>query len=436
LENDALLFANWGSDSDEEPDEKDERPVQPDNNETPESRIASLQQENKILQSQLLEAQNAMQTMAQTMSRIVSDARLSDAKNSKQVPDTEAKLMLSRRQDAEDLYFGGYSTRRIHELMLRDTARTCAYRDFMYNNKDLFRDKVVLDIGCGSGILSMFAARAGARQVIGIDMADIIDKARIIVENNNLSDKITLIKSKAEEAVLPVQQVDIIISEWMGYFLLFESMLPSVLFARDRYLAPGGHVFPTQATMFLAGAELCEMRDYSVGFWGDVYGFNMNELLDPTEVHPGTICRDIKMEKLITDTVQLQSFDMLAVQDAELDFKQDFSLQILRTHTLSAFVVWFDTLFDAKDCSPVNLSTGPLGVIGETERIGTHWKQSLFFLHEPLEVKQGAVITGILTATRKQVCRREYDVTISYQVTTDSVASQRFFQEFSLLQEP
>lgn len=47
---------------------------------------------------------------------------------------------------------------------------------------------------------------------------------------------ITLIKGKIEEIELPVEQVDIIISEWMGYCLLYESMLDTVLFARDKWL--------------------------------------------------------------------------------------------------------------------------------------------------------------------------------------------------------
>jgi protein arginine N-methyltransferase 1 len=50
-----------------------------------------------------------------------------------------------------------------------------------------------------------------------------------------------------EEAVLPVEKVDIIISEWMGYFLLYESMLDSVLWARDKYLAPNGKMLPDRA---------------------------------------------------------------------------------------------------------------------------------------------------------------------------------------------
>ena len=62
------------------------------------------------------------------------------------------------------------------------------------------------------------------------------------MKQNGLSDRITIIKSKVEEAYLPVKQVDIIVSEWMGYFLIYEAMLDTVLYARDRWLAKDGIV--------------------------------------------------------------------------------------------------------------------------------------------------------------------------------------------------
>lgn len=99
-----------------------------------------------------------------------------------------------------------------------------------------------MDIGCGTGILSIFAARAGAKHVYGIEFADIADYAKEIVKQNKLTDKVTIIKSKVEEVELPVPKVDIIISEWMGYFLLYESMLDTVLYARDKWLNKDGYV--------------------------------------------------------------------------------------------------------------------------------------------------------------------------------------------------
>ena len=101
----------------------------------------------------------------------------------------------------------------------------------------------------------MFAAKSGSKQVIGLEFADIADYAKQIVKINNLEDKITIIKSKVEEAVLPVEKVDIIISEWMGYFLLYESMLDTVLFARDKWLKEDGYMLPDTASITIMGIE-------------------------------------------------------------------------------------------------------------------------------------------------------------------------------------
>ena len=68
----------------------------------------------------------------------------------------------------------------------------------MYHNKHLFKNKIVLDVGCGTGILSMFAAKAGAKQVYGVDMSGIIEQAKIITAKNGFADKVTLIRGKIE----------------------------------------------------------------------------------------------------------------------------------------------------------------------------------------------------------------------------------------------
>lgn len=118
--------------------------------------------------------------------------------------------------------------------------------------------------------LLRFAARAGAKHVIGVDMSSIINKAKQIVAVNGLSSKITLLQGKMEEVEMPLQhmvdgKVDIIVSEWMGYFLLYESMLDTVLYARDKYMRPGGKIFPDKATIYMAGIEDGEYKDDKIG---------------------------------------------------------------------------------------------------------------------------------------------------------------------------
>merc|ERR1712048_40392 len=93
---------------------------------------------------------------------------------------------------SKDYYFDSYAHFGIHEEMLKDEVRTLTYRNSIWHNKHLFKGKVVLDVGCGTGILSMFAAKAGAAKVIGVDMSGIVESARKIVEVNGLADKIEI----------------------------------------------------------------------------------------------------------------------------------------------------------------------------------------------------------------------------------------------------
>merc|ERR1712000_96179 len=127
----------------------------------------------------------------------------------------------------------------------------------------MFKGKIVLDVGCGSGILSMFAAQAGAKKVYAVDASNVLERARKVFERNGFSDTIQTFKGLIEEIELP-SKVDIIISEWMGYLLFFENMLPSVLYARDKYLVEGGKLFPDKCDLLMFGfAE----QDKHEEFW-------------------------------------------------------------------------------------------------------------------------------------------------------------------------
>jgi len=63
------------------------------------------------------------------------------------------------------------------------------------------------------------------------------------------------IKGRIEDVSLPIEKVDAIVSEWMGYFLLFESMLDSLIFARDKYLNKNGIMLPNECNLFICGVS-------------------------------------------------------------------------------------------------------------------------------------------------------------------------------------
>ena len=303
-----------------------------------------------------------------------------------------------------DPYFYSYSHFGIHEEMIKDTIRTETYMKAIIQNPELFRGKVVLDVGCGTGILSIFASRAGAAHVYGIDAAEVALQARQIVEDNGLTEKVTIIKGKVEEVQLPVGQVDIIISEWMGYFLLYESMLESLIFARDKWLAPDGIMLPDTAKLYLVGVEDAEYKESKVDFWDSVYGVNMSMIKPLVVTEP--IVDVVEAHAIATNETLVYSMDLKTVRNEETQFAAEYSLTAIKNENLHALVAWFDVEFN-HGSKKFRISTGP------TKRY-THWKQTVFYLHEVLPMMSGEVLKGSLAVRKNPKHNRDIDIKISY----------------------
>ncbi|KAJ5083701.1 hypothetical protein N7456_013128 [Penicillium angulare] len=312
-------------------------------------------------------------------------------------------------EHAEVRYFTSYDHHGIHEEMLKDDVRTRSYRDSIYQNRHIFKDKVVLDVGCGTGILSMFAARAGAKHVIGVDMSSIIEKAKEIVAVNGLSDKITLLQGKMEEVHLPFPKVDIIISEWMGYFLLYESMLDTVLYARDTYLSQGGLIFPDKATMYVAAIEDGEYKDDKIGFWDNVYGFDYSPMKDIALTEP--LVDTVEMKALVTDPCPIITFDLNTVTAADLAFRVPYNLTAKRSDFIHALIAWFDIEFSACH-KPIYFSTGPHAKY-------THWKQTVFYLPDVLTIEENEGVSGWLENRPNDKNKRDLDINLTYKFEVD-----------------
>ncbi|XP_059157446.1 protein arginine N-methyltransferase 3-like [Physella acuta] len=287
--------------------------------------------------------------------------------------------------EEEDGYFASYSHHDIHMTMLKDTVRTESYRDFMFKNPHLFEDKLVLDVGCGTGILSMFAVKAGAKHVVAVDQSNIIYQAMDIARENNVHESITFVKGKLEDVDLPIKKFDVIISEWMGYFLLFEAMFDSVLWARDRYLKVDGCVYPDVFSMLIVGVSDKDLYNSKIAFWDDVYGFKMSCMKSSVtdEVH----VRLVKEETMITEPAVIKKIDVMKCSVSDLNFSSEFNLHVNSDSELTALVGYFDTQFDAGCHNKISFSTGP-------QATPTHWEQAVMLLPTPIAVKKGSSLEG------------------------------------------
>lgn len=147
-------------------------------------------------------------------------------------------------QSSAELYFHYYGMLQHQQNMLQDYIRTGTYFSAITENPDDFRGKAVLDVGSGSGILSLFAAQAGARIVYAIEASGIAHFAtKLAAANPELGSRIKLLHCKVEEASLP-EKVDVLISEPMGTLLVNERMLETYVYARDAFMKPDGKMFP------------------------------------------------------------------------------------------------------------------------------------------------------------------------------------------------
>ncbi|ORY27214.1 protein arginine n-methyltransferase [Naematelia encephala] len=305
---------------------------------------------------------------------------------------------------SRDYYADSYAHFGIHEEMLKDQVRTLSYRNAIMQNPHLFKGKTVLDVGCGTGILSMFASKAGAKLVVGIDMSNILDQAENIVRANGFTKE-----RKLEDVQLPVDKVDIIISEWMGYFLLYESMLDTVLLARDKYLAPDGLLFPDKATIFLAAIEDQDYKEEKINYWDDVYGFDYSCIKDIALKEPLVDC--VELKSVVSHPCAIKHIDIKTVQKEDLIFKVPFELKATRNDYVHAFLGWFDISFSCCH-KPIQFSTGPHAKY----RQYTHWKQTVFYTPETLTVSENESIRGTLTCAPNARNNRDLDITIDYEV--------------------
>jgi protein arginine N-methyltransferase 1 len=307
----------------------------------------------------------------------------------------------------EQHYFSSYDHFGIHEEMLKDKVRTLSYRQAILKNKDLFKDKIVLDVGCGTGILSLFAVQAGAKHVIAVDMSNIIEMAQKIADLNGFSDKITFLRGKLEDVVLPYDKVDIIISEWMGYFLLYESMLDTVLWARDRYLTKGGLIFPDRASIHIAGIEDGAYKDEKIHYWENVYGFDYTPFIEIAMAEP--LVDIVDNASVATTSAKLLEIDINTIKLEELAYFKKFTLKANRDDLVHGLVSWFDIWFPYADIqNQVYFSTGPHANY-------THWKQTVFYLDDVIEVKKNDVIELSLANRPNERNPRELDVEINWK---------------------
>jgi len=186
-----------------------------------------------------------------------------------------------------------------------------------------------------------------------------------------------LIAGTVEQFELPVEKVDVILSDWTGHALFFNNLISSVLYARDKWLKPGGVIFPDMAQLHIAGIENRPCKKWRIEYWNSVFDFNMSALIGPSLQEPFVDIVDVKNIK--TTSYCLSHIDLNEMPQGTT-FNMPFQLFPHSDSYLHAVVTWFDVQF-SKSFEKIGFSTSPYNP-------PTAYAQASFYLKGDLAVKE------------------------------------------------
>ncbi|MCX5512703.1 methyltransferase domain-containing protein [Kaistia algarum] len=267
-------------------------------------------------------------------------------------------------------YSETYATWRSQRGMISDHARTTTFRRGI--EALCTPDTVVIDVGSGSGILSLFAARAGAKQVYALELTGMIEDAKQIAADNGYADTIQFIRGDASEFQCP-EPATLVLGEWAGMFLIDEHRhYDAFCSVRDRCLAPGGAVLPGRASMFLAPIDNSQLSiERGFGFWKNpIHGFDFSVAARRLAESSRRIIAEVRSSTLLGE-YQIASIDCTKGDSRDFFFETEFEHHFTAPSACQGFAGYF------------NLELAP-GILVDTSPYAkfTHWQQSYFPIEE------------------------------------------------------
>eukprot|EP01026_Neomeris_dumetosa_P072235 TRINITY_DN7348_c0_g2_i5.p1 TRINITY_DN7348_c0_g2~~TRINITY_DN7348_c0_g2_i5.p1 ORF type:complete len:548 (-),score=57.70 TRINITY_DN7348_c0_g2_i5:307-1950(-) len=325
-------------------------------------------------------------------------------------------------KSSADMYFHYYGLLMHQQNMMQDLQRTGLYYWAVASNLPDFQGKIVMDVGAGSGILSAFAAQAGARIVYAVEASQMAQYCARLLSKQVYGSCIKVINKKLEEIELSseadtemqeeegVQKVDVLISEPMGTLLVNERMLETYITARKRFLKENGRMYPSVGQLFAALFQddtlYAEISNKAL-FWcnRNFYGLDLCSLhSDALETYFRQVVIDSFNPGILLSTHACKQFDFMTLDEEDLhrvEFPFEFYVQ--RQCVVHGIASWFDVLFQGSVYTKV-LSTAP-GLAP------THWHQMRFVLKDPISVNEPSKISGSIIMIAHE--RQSYDITLN-----------------------
>lgn len=269
-----------------------------------------------------------------------------------------------------------------HAQMLADGKRNQAYDRAI--RKAVTEKTKVLDIGAGSGLLSLMAARAGSKQITACEMTPIMAEiAEKVVVDNGYADIIAIhnIKSSDMEVGKELEEkVDIIISEILDMSVLGEGVIPAMRHAKEHFLSEGGAMIPQSASLF--GMLIETEYSHHLHPLKHLEGFDLSAMADFLETSTfSRIVLEKELHKELSDVFPVLSFDFMNTgpRITEVKPKRE-SMRITATApgVVQGVAFWFHLNLDKE----IVVTTAPHGDM-------IHWGQAMCYFNQTIKVKEG-----------------------------------------------
>lgn len=276
-------------------------------------------------------------------------------------------------------------------MMLQDKLRTLSYKKAIENN--VKENDTVLDLGCGTGILSFFAAKKGCKKVYAIDKSDFLDDAIKTADLNNMEKYIEFIKGDILR-FKPREKIDVVIHDQIGYFLWDEDIISKVAYIRSHFLKQNAIIIPSRIDLYLVLTSYKSDLEKSIFFWSKKkYGIdfsNFSAKLFMQEYKKALFPSIIELK----DTKTFLSAEKLAYsidlrKETSIPRKIAVSFKLKKNSKLRGICAYFKVYLDEDNV----FSTRP-------EKTNTHWGQIFLPCTEEKIIKRNSLLNFTLFPKR------------------------------------
>ncbi|TDQ84160.1 Tfp pilus assembly protein PilF [Dongia mobilis] len=267
-----------------------------------------------------------------------------------------------------------------HLPMINDSERNEAYSAALRRN--VRPDDLVLEIGTGSGIVAMMAARAGARRVVTCEVLPAIaELAKSVIARNGYDDRISVIVKKSTQLKLGEdlpERADLFVSELINVGLLAPGMISVIRHARENLLKPDARIIPQAARV--SGCLLRCDHLARINPVREIAGFDMSPMDAMRSPGYAQIDLGVDPHQRLSDEVEIFGFDFRT--DLAEKASHRVAFRVTDGGICHGVAFWFDLHMDDE-----------IVYHSASKTRTNHWKQAMHFFTQPVEVVAGQVLT-------------------------------------------